>query len=112
MVIIVTGYALFVTSQYAVIFTFQNNVWPSLTQHAYYSTRTLLTRCCTMCHCNVHKLSSLQAEPCERLLGPPKKIQRGPFNISKRLGSCVLFRASYKLAPWAALFQNLTKLNQ
>jgi len=25
------------------------------TQHAYYSTRTLLTRCCTICHCNERK---------------------------------------------------------
>jgi len=36
-----------------------------------------------------------------RALGPPKRIQMGPFNISKHLGSCVFFRASYKLAPWA-----------
>jgi len=49
-------------------------------------------------------------EPCERLLGPPKKIQM-PFNISKHLGSYMLIRASCKLAPWAALFQNLSKLN-
>ena len=50
-------------------------------------------------------------EPCEKLLGPPKKIQMGPFNISKHLGRCVLFGTSCKLAPSAALFQNLTKLN-
>ena len=31
-----------------------------LTQHAYYSTRTLFTRCCKICHCNEHKLSALQ----------------------------------------------------
>jgi len=43
---------------------------------------------------NVHQ----HTEPCERLL-PPKKIQMGPFNISKHLGSCVLFRASCKLPP-------------
>jgi len=36
-------------------------LWRSLlTQHAYYSTRTLLTRCCTMCHCNEYKLSAFQ----------------------------------------------------
>jgi len=30
-------------------------VWRSLlTQHAYFPTRTLLTRFCTMCHCNEH----------------------------------------------------------
>jgi len=29
-----------------------------MTQHAYYSTRTLLTRCCTMCHCNEPNQSS------------------------------------------------------
>jgi len=46
-----------------------------------------------------------------RAVGPTKKIQMGPFNISKHLDRCVLFRASCKLAPWAALFQNLTKLN-
>jgi len=35
--------------------------WRSLlTQLAYYFTRTLLTRCCTMCRCNVHELSALQ----------------------------------------------------
>ena len=28
------------------------------------------------------------AEPCEKMLGPPKKIQMGPFNISKHLGRC------------------------
>jgi len=28
--------------------------WSLLTQHVYYSTRTLLTRCCAMCHCNEH----------------------------------------------------------
>jgi len=40
---------------------FQTNSLRSLlTQHAYYSTRTLLTRCCTMRHCNEHKLSALQ----------------------------------------------------
>ena len=52
--------------------------------------------------------TSVNAEPCERLLGPPKKIQMGPY--SKHVGRCVLFRASCKLAPWAAPFQNLTKL--
>jgi len=30
-----------------------------LTQHAYYSTRDLLTRCCTIFHCNEHKRSKL-----------------------------------------------------
>jgi len=30
-----------------------------LTQHAYCSTRTLLTRCCTMWHCNENKSSAL-----------------------------------------------------
>jgi len=35
--------------------------WRSLlTQHAYYSTYTLLTHCYTMCHCNEHKLSALK----------------------------------------------------
>jgi len=37
----------------------------------------------------------------------PKKSRWGPV-IS---ASCVLFRACCKLAPWAALFQNLTKPN-
>ena len=32
-----------------------------------------------------------KAVACERLLGSPKKIQMGPFNISKHLGRCVLF---------------------
>ena len=36
-------------------------LWRSLfIQHAYFSTRTLLTRCCTMCHCNEYQLSVLQ----------------------------------------------------
>jgi len=35
-----------------------------------------------------------------KAVGPPKKIQMGPFNISKHLGSCALFRTSCKLAPW------------
>ena len=56
-------------------------------------------------------LQCLKAEPCERLLGPPQKIQIGSFDISKHLGRGVLFRASCKLAPLAALCQNLTKLN-
>ena len=53
MVVIVTGYTIFETSQCDVIFTFANpTFWRILlTQHAYYSTRTLLTRYCTMCHC-------------------------------------------------------------
>jgi len=33
-----------------------------LTQSAYYSASTLLSRCCTMCHCNEHKLSALQVK--------------------------------------------------
>jgi len=34
---------------------FQASIWRGvLIQHAYYATRTLLTRCCTMCHCNEH----------------------------------------------------------
>ena len=41
----------------------------------------------------------IQSEPCERLLGTPQKIQMGPFNISKHLGRCVLFRSNCKLAP-------------
>ena len=41
---------------------------------------------------------------------PQKKVQMWPFNISKHLGRCVLFRSSCKLAPWAELCQNLTKL--
>ena len=33
--------------------------WPTLlTKHAYYFALTLLTHCCTMCHCNEHKLLS------------------------------------------------------
>jgi len=46
--VIVPRCTLFVTSQYI---TFWRNL---LTQHARYSTRTLLTTCCTMCHCNQH----------------------------------------------------------
>jgi len=30
-----------------------------LAQHAYHSTRDLVTRCCTICHCNEHKRSKL-----------------------------------------------------
>jgi len=33
--------------------------WSLLTQHAYYSSRTLLTHCCTTRHCNEHKLISV-----------------------------------------------------
>jgi len=46
-----------------------------------------------------------------KTFGPLQKNPDGPFNISKHLDSCVLFRANRKLAPWAAVFQNLTKLN-
>jgi len=45
-VVNVTGYTLFVTSQYDVILAL---VWRSLlTQRAYYSTRILLTRYCSL----------------------------------------------------------------
>ena len=56
--IIVRGYTPFVTSQYNVIFTFvYQRHWRSfLTQQSYYSTSTLLIRCCAMCHCNEHRL--------------------------------------------------------
>jgi len=37
-----------------------------LKQHAYYSTRTLLTGCCTMCYCNEHKFSELQVRRLEQ----------------------------------------------
>ena len=41
--------------------------WRSLLTQSYYSTRTLLTRCCTMCHCNEHKLlSALQVKRPEK----------------------------------------------
>jgi len=69
----------------------------------------VVVQCVTVMYINYHRSKQSRVKGC---WAPPKKIQRGPFNISKRLGSCVLFRASYKLAPWAALFQNLTKLNQ
>jgi len=43
------------------IHVFKPTLWRSLlTQHVYYSTHTLLTRCCTMFHCNQHKLTALQ----------------------------------------------------
>jgi len=46
MVVNVTGYTLFVTSPYDVILAL---VWRSLlTQRAYYSTHTLLTRYCSL----------------------------------------------------------------
>jgi len=56
--ITVSGYTLFVTSQYHLMFNVcKPTFWRSLlTQHADYSTWTLLNRCCTMCHCNEHKL--------------------------------------------------------
>jgi len=38
-----------------------------------------------------------------KAVGPQKKSRWGP--ISKHLGRCVLFRASCKLAPWAAYFK-------
>jgi len=38
----------------------------SLTQSAYYSTRTLLSRCCTMCYWNERKLSALQVKRPEK----------------------------------------------
>jgi len=58
MVVIVAGYTLFVMSQHIVTFTFANQRFGEVcfTQHAYYSARTILTRCCTMCHCNEHKI--------------------------------------------------------
>ena len=35
--------------------------WRSLlTQHAYCSTYTLLTCCCTICHCNEHKFTAIE----------------------------------------------------
>ena len=43
------------------IHVYKLTFWPSLlTQNAYNSTHTLLTRCCTKRHCNEHKLSALQ----------------------------------------------------
>ena len=59
MVVIVTSYTLFVTSQYEVIFTFAKQRFGEVCWHCTHiilPTRTLLTRCCTMCHCNEHKL--------------------------------------------------------
>ena len=55
-VVIVTEYTFFVTSQYSNIFTFPSQHLARCvdTTYAYYATRTLLTRCCTMCHCNEH----------------------------------------------------------
>jgi len=54
MVVIVTEYTLFVTSQCDIC---KPTFWrSSLTQHAYSSTRTLLTRFSTMYHCDEHKL--------------------------------------------------------
>jgi len=46
-----------------------------------------------------------------KVVGPRQKIPDGALKYQQALGSCVLFRASCKLVPWVALFQNLTKIN-
>jgi len=60
MVVIVAGYTLSVTPQYDVIFTFANRSFGegcSYNMHIIlHALSCLLTRCCTVCHCNEHKL--------------------------------------------------------
>jgi len=56
--------------------------------------------------------SSLRPIPTDVSRAVWKKLQMGPFNISKHLDRCVLFRAISELVPWAELFQNLTKINE
>jgi len=59
-VVIVTGYTLFVTSQYEVIFTFANQHFGEVCwRDMHINLHTLFTRC-TMCHWNKYKSSTLQ----------------------------------------------------
>jgi len=54
----------------------------------------------------------VEDQSCVKGCCPPKKSRWGPLiSMLKHLGSCMLFRARCKLAPWAALFENLTTLN-
>jgi len=48
----------------------------SLTQHAYYSTRTLLIRRCIMCHCNENKLSTLEVRRPEQSTALNARIEQ------------------------------------
>jgi len=56
-------------------------------QHAYYSTRTLLTRCYTMCHCNEHKLPALQFRRPEE--NTALNTKTGQFIIAKIPGNAL-----------------------
>jgi len=62
MVVNVTKYKMFVTPQYDIILRYWIGLTKLLTQRAYFSTRTLLTRYCSMqCVTVVHvNLSALQ----------------------------------------------------
>ena len=58
--------------------------------NAYYSTRTLLTRCCTMYYCNEHKLSALH-------LGDRSKTQHSTLRqqfITEKISGSVLKQGS------------------
>ena len=55
---------------------FYASVWRNiLTQHAYYATRTLFTRCCTMCHCSEHNYQRSK-------LGDRRKIKHSTWRQS------------------------------
>jgi len=56
-------------------------------KRAYYSVHTLLTRCCTMCYCNEHKLTALQVMRPEQNTALSAKTEK--FTTAKISGNAL-----------------------